>query len=230
MHRDLKPGNILTTPDGTIKLVDFGIAKPLDPAVATDLTRTGTGLFTPDYASPEQVSGAAITTASDVYSLGAVLYQLLTGLQAHRFTSKTPADVERTICERETPSPSSAIGALDAASGAIGRRPARRRADCPSQADAAGSPEAPPRRRSGHDRDESAAQGSGAALRVGRPPAAGHHEPSSRAAGRRSAGPLDVSDAEVRGAASRIGARRTVDRGLARDRPRHDDERGAARP
>ena len=118
VHRDLKPGNILTTPDGTIKLVDFGIAKPLDPAVATDLTRTGTGLFTPDYASPEQVSGAAITTASDVYSLGAVLYQLLTGLQAHRFTSKTPADVERSICERETPSPSSAIGALESASGA----------------------------------------------------------------------------------------------------------------
>jgi serine/threonine protein kinase/tetratricopeptide (TPR) repeat protein len=116
VHRDLKPSNILTTADGRIKLVDFGIAKPLDPALAMDLTRTGTELFTPDYASPEQVSGAPITTASDVYSLGAVLYQLLTGLKAHRFTSKTPADVERTICERETPSPSTAIGALMAGS------------------------------------------------------------------------------------------------------------------
>jgi serine/threonine protein kinase/Flp pilus assembly protein TadD len=116
VHRDLKPSNILTKPDGTIKLVDFGIAKPLDPAVAVDLTRTGTELFTPDYASPEQVSGGAITTASDVYSLGAVLYQLLTGLTAHRFTSKTPADVERTICERETPSPSRAIAALESES------------------------------------------------------------------------------------------------------------------
>jgi len=112
VHRDLKPSNILTTADGTIKLVDFGIAKPLDPAVALDLTRTGTELFTPDYASPEQVSGAAITTASDVYSLGAVLYHLLTGVKAHQFTSRTPADVERAICERETPPPSSAVGAL----------------------------------------------------------------------------------------------------------------------
>ena len=117
VHRDLKPSNILTTADGAIKLVDFGIAKPLDPAVTTDLTRTGGELFTPDYASPEQVSGGAITTASDVYSLGVVLYQLLTGVQAHRFTSKTPADVERAICEGETPSPSSAVAALAAASG-----------------------------------------------------------------------------------------------------------------
>jgi serine/threonine-protein kinase len=117
VHRDLKPSNILTTKDGAIKLVDFGIAKPLDPAVTMDLTRTGGELFTPDYASPEQVSGGAITTASDVYSLGAVLYQLLTGVQAHRFTSKTPADVERAICEGETPSPSSAVAALAAASG-----------------------------------------------------------------------------------------------------------------
>ena len=236
VHRDLKPSNILTTADGAIKLVDFGIAKPLDPTVATDLTRTGGELFTPDYASPEQVSGGAITTASDVYSLGAVLYQLLTGLKAHRFTSKTPADVERAICEGETPSPSSAVAALAAASGRIsrvrsraGRRPARRRADRPCPAHAARSPEATAGRRPGHDRDEGAAQGSRAALRVGRPPAAGHHEPSPRAAGRGPARQLDVSHPEVRDAASRLGCRRRADRRLARHRPGHDDDRGAAR-
>lgn len=115
IHRDLKPTNILATPDG-VKLVDFGIAKPLDPTLDRDLTRTGAELFTPDYASPEQVAGAPITTASDVYSLGAVLYQLLTGLKPHRFTSRTPVDVERTICERDPPPPSHAIAALQSES------------------------------------------------------------------------------------------------------------------
>jgi serine/threonine protein kinase/tetratricopeptide (TPR) repeat protein len=111
VHRDLKPGNILVTAEGAVKLVDFGIAKPLDPAASSNLTIVGSGLFTPDYASPEQVRGTAITTASDVYSLGAVLYQLLTGQKAHQFTSSTPADVERTICEREPLRPSLAVAA-----------------------------------------------------------------------------------------------------------------------
>ena len=231
VHRDLKPSNILTRPDGTIKLVDFGIAKPLDPAVAMDLTRTGTELFTPDYASPEQVSGAAITTASDVYSLGAVLYQLLTGLKAHRFTSKTPAAVERTICEGETPPPSRAVGALGSAHGPApdsmahdAERIARVRRTRPDRLTAS------PRGRPGYDRDEGAAQGSRAPLRVGGPPAAGHQQPSRRAAGRRPAGPLDVSRPEVRRAASCVGARRWVDRRIARRWPRRDDDRGAARP
>ncbi|MCB1033800.1 MAG: serine/threonine protein kinase, partial [Acidobacteria bacterium] len=80
VHRDLKPGNILVSPGGTVKLLDFGIAKILLPTGAdTELTATVQRRLTPAYASPEQLEGGAITTASDVYSLGVLLYQLLTG-------------------------------------------------------------------------------------------------------------------------------------------------------
>src|SRR5215510_12029617 len=80
IHRDLKPQNILVTPEGSVKLLDFGIAKLLDPnQLGPGVTLTTMQALTPDYASPEQLSGGKITTASDVYALGVLLYRLLTG-------------------------------------------------------------------------------------------------------------------------------------------------------
>ena len=99
IHRDIKPSNILVDAAGQPKLLDFGIAKILD--AATDQTRTQERLLTPDYASPEQVRGAAQTTATDVYSLGAVLYDLLTGQSPHAFPSSTPEAIGTAICTGE---------------------------------------------------------------------------------------------------------------------------------
>jgi serine/threonine protein kinase/tetratricopeptide (TPR) repeat protein len=109
IHRDLKPRNVLITGVGTPKLLDFGMAKLLDPGAEGDLT----GLllprpFTPDYASPEQVRGLPASTATDVYSLGAVLYELLTGARPHRIEGTGREDWERAICETPVAPPSAA--------------------------------------------------------------------------------------------------------------------------
>jgi eukaryotic-like serine/threonine-protein kinase len=111
VHRDLKPSHILVTRDGGVKLLDFGVAKLIDAPACSDVTQAAGVPFTPDYASPEHVSGGPITTATDVYSLGAVLYELLTGTPPHRFTSSSPPEIERSIRDHDPVRPSLAIAA-----------------------------------------------------------------------------------------------------------------------
>ena len=111
IHRDLKPGNILVTADGEPKLLDFGIAKLLDPdaTAQSEATMTMVAAMTPGYASPEQWRGDPISTASDTYSLGVVLYELLTGQRPHAVTGRRPEDLVRVLDGPTTARPSAVV-------------------------------------------------------------------------------------------------------------------------
>lgn len=112
IHRDLKPGNILVTKDKTVKLLDFGIAKILNPELSPDTiepTASVLRLMTPEYASPEQIKGETLTPATDIYSLGILLYELLTQKRPYYFPSRAPHEIARVICETE-PKPMADLG------------------------------------------------------------------------------------------------------------------------
>ncbi len=107
IHRDLKPSNILVKEDGTVRLLDFGIAKHLeDVDAAPNLTRTNVRFLTPAYASPEQIRGDRVGIQSDVYSLGVIFYELLCGRVPFDFSNRTPGEAEVTILESEPVKPS----------------------------------------------------------------------------------------------------------------------------
>ena len=115
VHRDLKPSNIIVTEDGTPKLLDFGIAKLLSGGASVEATGTIGRVLTPEYASPEELRGLRVTTSSDIYSLGVVLYELLSGHRPFSFASRSPEEVARLITSSGPPKPSVVITRVESA-------------------------------------------------------------------------------------------------------------------
>ena len=205
IHRDLKPSNILVSGDGQVHLLDFGIAKLIDPARAVTETRVESRMMTPAYASPEQVKGEALGTTSDIYSLGVLLYELLCGSAPYEFPTTSPLQVATIVCEQDPPPPSARVAATD-----------RRLAHAP-------------RWRSRQHRPDGDAEGAGAPLRIGRHAAPGCGAASRRTAGAGASRQSPVSPAEVPAPAPRRSGRRSDrDRG-ARRRPERRGHAGATR-
>jgi Tol biopolymer transport system component len=122
VHRDLKPSNILVDAAGNVKLLDFGIAKLLGPETSEATRTRTTAAMTPLYAAPEQVCGLPATERTDVYALGLLLFELLTGQRAHRAGSDSPEDLVRAVLESEPGRPSDAAGADPAAPPTLRRK------------------------------------------------------------------------------------------------------------